>query len=329
MKKEYVLIFTHGSEINVDILSPLLVKKGFKVVRFNTEEFPLRSRLTTSLDDGMCGIFTQEGVYLSKENVQSCWYRQPWSPEVGKEDGAGYERLIKEESKALLWSLETTLDVFWMNNPLSVHLLDNNKFFQMKTARELGFKVPASLMTNDKDRLLEFCEKFNGQIALKMISGHVFKSKRTQGLFDCVFTQKLSMKDIREKSDRVATCPVFVQEYIEKKIEARITVVGSSVFACAIYSQDSEKTLHDWRRYDFENVKHERLEISDDVSEKLLSFMKKCNLSFGAFDFIITPQGEYVFLEVNTGGQWGWIEDLTGMPISAAIVETLCSASFQ
>jgi len=32
---------------------------------------------------------------------------------------------------------------------------------------------------------------------------------------------------------------------------------------------------------------------------------------------------DYVFLEVNQGGQWGWVEKLTNLPISEAIARLL------
>ncbi len=51
--------------------------------------------------------------------------------------------------------------------------------------------------------------------------------------------------------------------------------------------------------------------------------MKTLGLCYGAVDMIITPENEYVFLEVNPSGQWGWIEELTGMKISKAIATLL------
>jgi len=38
----------------------------------------------------------------------------------------------------------------------------------------------------------------------------------------------------------------------------------------------------------------------------------------------VTPENEYVFLELNPSGQWLWIEDLTGLPISAELENLLC-----
>jgi biotin carboxylase len=45
----------------------------------------------------------------------------------------------------------------------------------------------------------------------------------------------------------------------------------------------------------------------------------------GALDFLVTPEGEWVFLEVNPNGQWAFVEQATGLPIAAAIADALCS----
>ena len=51
--------------------------------------------------------------------------------------------------------------------------------------------------------------------------------------------------------------------------------------------------------------------------------MHALGLVYGAIDMRLTPNGEYVFLEVNPAGQWLFIEQATGQPISAAIAEAL------
>ena len=115
----------------------------------------------------------------------------------------------------------------------------------------------------------------------------------------------------------------MAQKYIEKKLEFRVTVVGQDIFTCAIHSQDSERTKEDWRRYDFENVKHESYDLPENVKSSLLRFMQLCHLTFGAIDMILTPEGDYVFLEVNPSGQYIWIENLAKLPISRSIAENL------
>nr|MCF4968340.1 MvdC family ATP-grasp ribosomal peptide maturase [Nostoc sp. CMAA1605] len=58
---------------------------------------------------------------------------------------------------------------------------------------------------------------------------------------------------------------------------------------------------------------------------RLREFMGRLELRFGAFDFIVTPDGEHIFLEVNPNGEWGMLERDLDYPIADAIAETLVS----
>jgi glutathione synthase/RimK-type ligase-like ATP-grasp enzyme len=100
-------------------------------------------------------------------------------------------------------------------------------------------------------------------------------------------------------------------------------VVGSQVFAAAIHSQISHRTRHDWRHYDFDRTPHEAHALPDRVSELCIELVRSLDLNFGAIDLVLTPGGDYVFLEINPSGQWLWIEELTDLPISEAIVDIL------
>jgi glutathione synthase/RimK-type ligase-like ATP-grasp enzyme len=51
--------------------------------------------------------------------------------------------------------------------------------------------------------------------------------------------------------------------------------------------------------------------------------MTRLGLVYGAIDMRRTPDGEYVFLEVNTAGEFLFIEDRTGQPISSAVAKWL------
>jgi glutathione synthase/RimK-type ligase-like ATP-grasp enzyme len=50
-------------------------------------------------------------------------------------------------------------------------------------------------------------------------------------------------------------------------------------------------------------------------------------LDFGAIDIILTPDDEYVFLEINQSGQWMWVQNQTGLMIGEAIAELLIAKS--
>ncbi|WP_226859539.1 hypothetical protein [Enterobacter cloacae complex sp. P14RS] len=50
--------------------------------------------------------------------------------------------------------------------------------------------------------------------------------------------------------------------------------------------------------------------------------MKKLDLKFGCFDFIVSG-GEWYYLEVNANGQWVWLEIELGLDISKKIMDYL------
>ncbi|HEX3733461.1 MAG TPA: hypothetical protein VHU91_11155 [Mycobacteriales bacterium] len=50
--------------------------------------------------------------------------------------------------------------------------------------------------------------------------------------------------------------------------------------------------------------------------------MSGFGLVYGAVDFIIS-EGEYVFLECNAAGQFGWLAEECDLPIVAAIADEL------
>jgi hypothetical protein len=46
----------------------------------------------------------------------------------------------------------------------------------------------------------------------------------------------------------------------------------------------------------------------------------------GVPDYSDHPTGNWFFLEINPNGQWGWIENEVGYPISKAIAANLLSS---
>ena len=117
----------------------------------------------------------------------------------------------------------------------------------------------------------------------------------------------------------------YFQSKIEKRCDVRATFVGEKCYAVAIDSQSLEDTCVDWRKGEHV-LRHTPIELPYDIRTKCLHMLAKLGLNFGAIDFVIDEQGNYVFLEINPNGQWAWIEHMTGLPISKEIVKCLCSS---
>jgi glutathione synthase/RimK-type ligase-like ATP-grasp enzyme len=176
-------------------------------------------------------------------------------------------------------------------------------------------------MTNSPTRFLEFYEHCESQV----VSKNATNLRATRNGEDCSgFTYPVQRRNTADYQ-AIRYAPVVFQEEVPKKLELRVTVVAAKVFPAAIQSQKSRLLRHDWRHYDdFGESKYYSVHTLPDKIEGLcVRLVEALGLCFGAIDLILTPEDEYVFLEVNPNGQWLWIENFTGLPIGDAISDLL------
>ncbi len=323
--KNIILIVTSSEEPNIKNVTPFLEKMEAKIVRVNNDLlFHDYGPVTFGLvkNNWMLSI-GDESIYPS--DVKSIWYRRPHLPKINESVSPLYQEFVRNESSKFslcAWSMFDYEDVLWVNHPSKLKTLEFNKPYQMFAATRVGLRTPRTLITNDAQASLNFFDECHGEVISKLFGGTGFVQDEDNNTL-VVYTHRVHRQDIENNPESMRSVPTVFQEYIPKRLELRITVVGENIFSCAIYSQDSIRTKDDWRKYDFANVKHEPFRLPKEVSEKILQFMKSLGIVFGAIDMILTPDGEYVFLEVNPSGQWGWIEVLTGLPISESIANLL------
>jgi hypothetical protein len=134
------------------------------------------------------------------------------------------------------------------------------------------------------------------------------------------FTQRLDASDLDDLRGVEVSAHQF-QRWIPKAYEARVIVVGERLFAAGIHAESAETRL-DWRN-DYSALRYDQVEVPPDVSAGVLEYCVELGLTYGAFDFVIRPDGEWVFLECNAGGQYGWIEDAIEAPITEALADLL------
>lgn len=119
------------------------------------------------------------------------------------------------------------------------------------------------------------------------------------------------------------TIGLTVQAREPRRCDVRLTVVGERMFAAELYPENGTPPPGlDWRQH-HEHVRYRPCQVPDTVAAAVLALMNRLGLSFGALDFVVTPDYEWVFMEINANGQWAWIERATGLPIAAAIAELL------
>jgi len=123
--------------------------------------------------------------------------------------------------------------------------------------------------------------------------------------------------------DNVQYAPAIFQEYIEAQYDLRITIVGDNIFSAAIYSQETAYRVDS--RMDLANARIEPVCLPPNVEAQLHTLMAQLGLVYGAIDMRLTPDGRYVFLEINPAGQWLFIEQQSKQPITACLASVLSS----
>jgi len=105
----------------------------------------------------------------------------------------------------------------------------------------------------------------------------------------------------------------------------RLAVPAAFLVVLAARSHtDSDSGRVDWRS-DYDSLRYSTVDPPDSVTSEMLAFLKHFDLSFGAFDFVITPDQEWIMLECNPAGAYGWIEDALGLPITDAVAALLAN----
>lgn len=317
--RRIVLIVTNKSDITADLVVLEFQRRGTPYVRFNTEDFPQRVKISWMMDtSGTDGYINLPHSELSLRDVISVWYRRPGPPEIAETvRSPSFREFAHRESKEALSGLWRTMDCFWMSHPDAINSA-RYKPRQLKSANDLGFNIPKTLITNSPDQVEGFLAECGQLIAKPLFSGDIkFGDKRK-----VVFTTPISRDELAARRS-IELAPALFQEYIHKKFEIRVTVVGDRVFAASINSQDIDVALHDWRKAPPGSLSFRSYRLPDSVSERCASLVASFGLTFGAIDMVKTPKGDYVFLELNPNGQWGWLENPTGDPYTSAIANLL------
>ncbi len=312
-----ILILTTSEDPHADNIIKHFEEFKVNYFRLNTDLFPFRYTITYQASNDKYFISDQEKKLLIEDNTV-IWNRRVVDPNFPSPFEENFKSAVFGESHKTLEGLLMSHKGLVVNNPLS-DFAANNKIHQLKLAKSLGFLVPDTILTTDEKVAKEFYYKYKGDI--------IFKTQKGVGIGEAgnervVYTNKVKESNL-EQFNLIKNNPCLFQENVPKKYEARITTIGKKVLGVAIYTQMCELSRHDMRRYDFRQVKYEPLDVPNNVKTFCLEIMSYYNLYFGAFDFIIRPDNEYIFLEINPRGQWLWTEHLSGLDISKEIASYL------
>jgi hypothetical protein len=316
-----ILILTAPDDDGSDRVEGLLRERGHDVVRFDPAELGAGSSLSiTYLQDRgwQRRVVRADGAVLDLERVTAAWVRRP-GPPCSVHPEPAMRAYIVDEWRDAIADLWTGLPCAWIPARPPIIQLVQRKSQQLIAATAVGFAIPETAFTSAAEDFYALHQRHDGEIVTKLASATAFI--RHFGASAVRFTESAADDGVAALAMRHA--PLVVQQKIAKRVELRVTVVGDRVFAAELHSQQRSHTRDDWRRYDPQRMSVLPHELPARVGEQCVELTRRLGLCYSALDLIVTPGGDHVFLEINPSGQFGWIEEATGLPISEAICDLL------
>lgn len=318
-----ILVITRAGDAHGSHMVSCLREYGATVVVVDYSQFPVNASLSLGVDNSHFHLPGERAFSIKK--VTSILNRREGTPQAPEGVTPAIGEYIVRETQHFLDCFPDLAPCAWVSHPDAIAVA-GRKPYQLQRAKELGLRIPKTLVTNSPEDATVFVESLNSPVAVKTLWTPGISLPTQQGKQQyALYTRKLSASEVLRSIARVQNCPMIFQEYIEKAFELRITVVGRQTFSCAIHSQESPHTREDWRRYDLDHTPHTPFTLPQAVEAACVALVEGYGLKFGCIDMIMTPDQEFVFLELNPSGQWLWIEQLTGLPISAALTQLLCN----
>lgn len=285
-----------------------LAQSGIQVDFWSHSEFPINNTATLSVSNTAEPEFRFTDPYSQRcARYDLVWYRRISSARVHPETHPDDASIALRESQKFLGNI-----IPHLKNQQAILLNDfqhiasaDTKFNQLSMAKKAGFRIPATLMSNDPTEVLNFHQKHKGQIVHKsFMPGGWLNDAGDQFILKTSSAASISESD----SDAIRLCPGIYQERILNKRDIRVTVFGNDVIAVEIQQQQNSNII-DWR-YDTNILNPEvtLIILPDEVIEHCKLVCRLLGLRTGCIDLAVDEYGNFFFIEVNESGQFLWIE---------------------
>ncbi len=306
-----ILIVSHPTDDHAAGVLEVLNRIGHPAVVVDTARFPSSASLTQAFHNGSRFFkYRADGRETDLGDCRVAWWRrpQPFTLQAGlAPDAASFAYTECHEAVAGLWA---ALDLQWVNPP---HLdeLAHHKSYQLAVARTVGLPIPRTVITNDPGVAREFINELGTNRTIY---------KTFLATEQCWRETRIMRPEELEMLDRVSLAPVIFQEYVPASADLRVTVVGDKMFVAAIKPAPAGYQVD--YRMDLEGASFTPSSISAKTTKSIRALMKRLGLVYGAIDLRRT-EDEDVFLEINPAGEFRFVEERSGLPITQAMAELL------
>lgn len=281
----------------------------------------IRINIEDSLELEFTGLdiwFIKNNFKFSLKDITSVWYRKGYLSikNLFYTNISQLQQLQNSEIETIINFIYYSFESRKQLN--SIKNIDANKLIVNQIAKNLGINVPQDYLFSNLNSLRALQNDTINKFVTKVISGNCMQNFEDFTIYN--YTKELDGKLINSET----FFPSLVQNKIDKKYELRIFYLDGIFYSMAIFSQRDNQTNVDFRNYN--NNKPNRtipFTLPNEIAKKLDRLMKKLDVNCGSIDMIVTPNNDYVFLEVNPVGQFGMVSYPCNYNLEKIIAEYL------
>ena len=301
-----ILILGNATDAHAVHVKDALARAGAKVDYFDTQLFPTHLRISWQ-PDTQAGWLTLPGAgQLNLHDIHSIFWRNFSGVRVPPLKDSHQQQVAFNDSMSTLRSFMQATPARWINS-WEAYQFHKEKPLQLGRVKQMGVKIPATLISNDPEKVTEFASNHE-KVIFKPVYGGAYTQLLTQS--------HLEPKRLKQV---LSISPVSIQEYIPGT-NIRSYVIADSVYTAEIRSNCNSL---DFR----EDAKAELIprELPSAVRQQSLAITQALKLEWTAIDWRLEPTGEYIFLEANPSPMFLYFEKQTGFPITEKLVKLLLS----
>ena len=331
MKPRAIVIFTQKFDLDADATILRLRSMGQLPARVNYDDSPKETYFDMSFSgDGRAGRLRTRNREIELGSIRSAYWRAPVGLGAPLGIASSDDAIAYKERNHAWHGLWSTEDCYWLNSPECARR-SGWRLSQLKHASSCGFAVPRTLVTSQAPEAIAFCDSCGGRVLFRTLSDplvpQVGEAKAPATPAQVILPTIVPIEHMKEGADQIEDAPCFFQEVIGKRLEIRVTVVGEELFVAEIESKEELRSPSDLERKDAP-ISVRKGALSDALQAQCLSLAKAYGLNYAVIDLILTPEGRYIFLEINPNGKFIHVEKRASeLKITDAMAACLLRAS--
>jgi hypothetical protein len=309
-----IVVVSHAADEHVPPVLDALARRGASAVVADLAGFPARGSISLAYGAARGDrLLELPGASVRGEEIEAIWWRRPRPLAADPALAPAQAAFALRQAEAALAGFWATVPARWVNEPWRDEAA-SHKPRQLAAAAEAGLAVPRTLVTNDPARARAFLAGLGGAPAVQKALHATPADWRPTAL--------VTREDVAALP-AVRFAPVVLQEAVAG-VDVRVTVAGERVFATDVDAR-ATASPHDFRPA-FAEARVKSGALPAWVEERVRALVAGLGLAYAAIDLRRRDDGEHLFLDLNPGGQWRFVEERTGQPITEAVAALLAGA---